>query len=720
MKKDCSIKSCVLIAFSLLVTSVVMGQQVWTFDGTCPLRSSDSTATMQLRTVKSFPEYVKGIRGNGVRTDGYSTWLSVDSVDSQQLSTLSGWFALESFPTDTATFIGVKSRHGNVSISLCCNRFGALVLEKEEGARYSYHSLNARIERFKWLNLALSLQADRVIVYFNGEEVGEVPFSIKALNQGATIHIGKGFREKKVWMYDVTTINGLIDEVMMDSKPLDRESLRAEVALLACEVPQLAIPENRFVADFNRPRFHLLPGANWTNETHGLLYYKDSYHLFNQKNASGIFLGQINWGHFSSPDLIHWTEEKPALTPDRVYDKNGIWSGCAVINDEGIPQLLYTAGGDKMGVGIAFPKDERLIAWEKYEHNPVIASQPAGYERTDMRDQYVWKENNVWYMIIGFGVGSGEDARGALLLYQSSDLKQWNYLHLLFEGNPAVDHSGVFWEMPVFKKIGSKYILQVNRVPHNGVPARSQYWVGEFKNERFVPDHPVPQNLEVINRLLSPSVVETSDGLITALAIIPDEIGGEATYEQGWAHLYSMPRVWTLKNGKIAQTPHPAMQQLRNTHSTFKRQKVTASHPYVVSQKGHQLELRATFYPGDAKKYGFILCKNPDGSEYTSLYYDVAKQELVVDQTHSSLRKHIPLTVRKDRYCLAASAPVEIRLFIDGSVVEGFINNEDAFTTRIFPLKEGSTQVELFSDGNTTEAEADVWMLNAAKVQMNY
>jgi sucrose-6-phosphate hydrolase SacC (GH32 family) len=60
----------------------------------------------------------------------------------------------------------------------------------------------------------------------------------------------------------------------------------------------------------------------------------NGYHIFNQKNASAIFLGQINWGHFTSSNLLYWTEEKPALTPDNAYDKNGIWSGHAVINDD--------------------------------------------------------------------------------------------------------------------------------------------------------------------------------------------------------------------------------------------------------------------------------------------------------------------------------------------------------------------------------------------------
>jgi len=299
-------------------------------------------------------------------------------------------------------------------------------------------------------------------------------------------------------------------------------------------------------------------------------------------------------------------------------------------------------------------------------------------------------------------------------------LKKWDFVHLLFEGNPEVDDSGIFWEMPVFKKMGGKYVLLVNRVPHKGIPARCQYWIGDFKNEKFIPDNPVPQNLEVINRLLSPSVVETPEGDVAAIAIIPDEIGGEATYEQGWAHLYSMPRRWQLKDGKLCQTPHPVMKQLREQPTVYSRKALTAAKPCIVSRREHQLEVKATFYPGDAKRFGFTLCKNPDNSEYSLIYYDVEKEELIVDQTHSSLRAHIPLKIRKDHYRLDTAKPVEIRLFIDGSVVEGFINNEDAFTTRIFPLKENSTLLELFSNGKTTEVAAEVWRLKDARVKMNF
>ena len=140
----------------------------------------------------------------------------------------------------------------------------------------------------------------------------------------------------------------------------------------------------------------------------------------------------------------------------------------------------------------------------------------------------------------------------------------------------------------------------------------------------------------------------------------------------------------------------------------------------MISREGHQMEIQATFYPADAKRFGFVLCRNPDNSEYSKIYYDTGSQEFVIDQTRSSKRRGIPLRIRKDSYHLDTSEPVNIRIFVDGSVVEGFINGEDAFTTRIFPSDEKSSQVGVFADGKLSEVEVDFWKLDSAKVRMNF
>lgn len=685
----------------------------WSFDSDETFRSSDCRTEFTFHTVKKNIELVRGVSGKGIRTDGYSCWLEADLDD--DIRNVSGYFALESFPTDNGTLIGIRG--GQHTLAVCVDRFGDLQLEIGDGNEPSCHPLELKVSRYEWFHITLSVTDGVPQVALNGCSGDPVGITMQDSSCAyRSLLVGKSFYERKIGMYDITAVNGIIDEISVNCSLPSRRKLSSRLR----QVPVLAVPDVRFADDFSRPKYHLIPAANWTNETHGLIYHNGRYHIFNQKNASSIILRQINWGHFTSPDLLHWTEEKPALTPDTPYDKNGIWSGCAVIDDAGVPRLFYTSGGDRMGVGMAYPKDDSLVEWEKSSLNPVIAEKPEEYSRTDMRDQYVWKEGDVWYMIIGFGLQDEGDPRGSLLLYKSEDLNDWTFAGLLFEGNPSVDQTGVFWEMPVFKKMGEKYVLLVNRVPHNGVPARTQYWVGDFKDEKFIPDNPMPQNLEVINRLLSPSVADTPEGQVTAIAIIPDEIHEYANYHQGWAHLYSMPRIWKLKDGKICQSPHPVMEELRRAHKTFVRQPLSDDEPLMISSEGHQMEIDATFYPADARKFGFTLCKNPDNNEYTQIYYDADSQELVVDQTHSSQRRGIPLRVRKDSYVLDTSEPVNIRLYVDGSVVEGFINGEDAFTTRIFPSDVKSSQVELFANGKDSEVAADYWTLDSAKVRMNF
>lgn len=682
---------------------------------------TDSVWGMEWHSVKEQPEWGNGCRGKAIRTDGYSTYLNAELESG--VKAIDTWFALESYPTDTASCIALLDKYNQLSFSLCVTRFGDLVAitrNLDKGTLKTF-SLQKRINCFEWFNIALSMEKDYFSCFLNGKQLTNIPLKKeKNVTDKWLLRFGKDFFEKKVGMYDVTCINGLIDRPCFHSL-FKIEQLEEEALIVRNSTPVLA-PVSRFKDDFNRPTYHLLPAANWTNETHGLFYYKDKYHIFNQKNASSIFLGQINWGHFTSPDLIHWTEEKPALTPDMDYDKKGIWSGCAILNDKGTPQLFYTSGGDKNGIGIAFPADNNLVAWDKYEKNPVIYGQPKGFTRTDMRDPFVWKEGNVWYMIIGYGIEDPVSPHGALLLYKSTDAKKWDYVHLMFEGNPEIDESGVFWEMPFFKKFGEKYVLLVNRVPHNRIPARSQYWIGKFENEKFIPDNPVPQNLEVINRLLSPSIWQLSDTSTVAIAIIPDEISESANYKQGWAHLYSIPRMLSLKDGKkLVQHPYSGLKSLRGKHVGIEKRRLTGTSVYSISNTEHQVELCIDFYPKDATKFGVIIGKNPAGTEQTSIYFDLNMQELVIDQTRSSLREGIPQRIRKDKYSVKKDEEkINLHLFIDGSVVEGFINNEDAFTTRVFPLYENSTQIEIFSNGKNSEVKADIWQLEDAKVKTNF
>lgn len=708
----------IFLCAALLSFNPIYAQQTWSFDSYKPL-NSDLNTSLILHSIRNYPELVEGIEGKGLRTDGYTTWLTANFIPSQTIQTISGWFALESFPTDTAAFYGIRFVDKDEALSLCVDKYGSVMLNIYQGGKYTYIPTTSKVSRFEWINLLLSLNKENIDVCINGNKVFHTPNRLESTSFNEMI-IAKDFRDKKLGMYELTAINGIVDEIKIWDEVIDHQLIKDNASVLAGGKAVLAIPKSRFENDFSRPKYHLLPAANWTNETHGLLFHKGRYHIFNQKNASNLFLGQINWGHFSSPDLINWTEHKPVITPESGYDCNGIWSGHAVIDDDQTPVLIYTTGGEKLGVGLAYPKDENLMEWRKYENNPVIWGQPDGYTRTDLRDQYVWKEKDNWYMIIGFGIVDNNIEKGAVLLYKSKNLKEWQFIHTLFEGDPEIDGSGIFWEMPVFWKHGDKYTLLVNKVPYKGVPAKAMYWTGEFKNERFMPDHKIPYDLEIVNRLLSPSVSCDKNGLITAIAIIPDEIGGWAAYNHGWTHLYSIPRVWIFNSGIIEQSPHPSLKQLRGERIEAPEHIISKEKPFKLTDNDSQLEIKATINPNGSKRFGFYVHKNPDNSEFTKIYYDAETEEIIVDQRYSSLKKYIPLSIRKGTYKLDLFKPIEFHLYIDASVVEVFINNKDAFTTRIFPMKESSCQFELFTEDTDITVNAEFWRLKSADMNIDF
>ena len=77
------------------------------------------------------------------------------------------------------------------------------------------------------------------------------------------------------------------------------------------------------------------------NDPNGLIYWKGEYHMFYQYNPNAAYWGDMHWGHAVSTDLMNWRQLPIALYPDKPYDKDGVFSGCAVVNN-GVPTLVYT------------------------------------------------------------------------------------------------------------------------------------------------------------------------------------------------------------------------------------------------------------------------------------------------------------------------------------------------------------------------------------------
>ena len=111
-----------------------------------------------------------------------------------------------------------------------------------------------------------------------------------------------------------------------------------------------------------------------------------------------------HWGHATSPDLYHWTNQKIALWP--YNETNYVFSGGAIVDanndsgmfpdqDNGVIAFYTIANYPEEGIGyqttnIAFSHDDGYT-FETYAENPII--NPGSDQYRD--PQVVWHEGSV-------------------------------------------------------------------------------------------------------------------------------------------------------------------------------------------------------------------------------------------------------------------------------------------------------------------------------------
>lgn len=146
----------------------------------------------------------------------------------------------------------------------------------------------------------------------------------------------------------------------------------------------------------------------------------------NADNPTGIVAGNQHWGHATSPDLYHWTNEPIAISPSS--SDEGIFSGSAVVDREntsgffpnqndGVVAVYTVDTPDAETQNIAYSTDGGYT-FTKYESNPVIPS-----NSTNFRDpQVVWHaETRTWVMAVAYA------ADRVIGFYTSPNLRDWNH-----------------------------------------------------------------------------------------------------------------------------------------------------------------------------------------------------------------------------------------------------------------------------------------------------
>ena len=455
--------------------------------------------------------------------------------------------------------------------------------------------------------------------------------------------------------------------------------------------------------DPNRPSIHLLPPHNWMNDPNGPIWWRGQYHLFYQYNPNAAVWGDMHWGHAVSSDMVHWRHQPIALTPTPGGpDSEGCFSGSAVVFN-GLPTFIYTGvqsappdqitlhdGNDKLRETqlLATAEDDGLLHWKK-DPQPVIAAPPAGMQVTGFRDPCPWREPDGWYL----GVGSGErGVGGCVLLYRSQDLRSWSYLGKLAQGKPNGQHtanpcdSGEMWECPDFFAVDGRHCLlystegkviwstgNYDPQAHTFTPART----GVLDHGAYY----APKSF------LAPGGRRILWGWI-------QETRPESEYSAaGWAGCMSLPRVLRIgAQGQLEMEPAHEVERLRGTEE---RVEIGAASPFRrnLADLRCELHLRMNLL----KPNTATIRLNRAGSPAWELVIDIPAKEIRC----GAIRFPLP--------GLPWPRP-DLRMFLDGSVIESFIGGREALTSRVYGLNPGKAELEVSLAG-PGHSELQFWPL---------
>ncbi|KAH7019662.1 glycoside hydrolase family 32 protein [Ilyonectria destructans] len=208
--------------------------------------------------------------------------------------------------------------------------------------------------------------------------------------------------------------------------------------------------------------------------------------------------------------------------------------------------------------------------------------------------------------------------------------------------------------------------------------------------------------------------------------IFEEDLPADLVACQGWSGCLSIPRVANLKTWRgvvgtintevadltcftsvqetdgtytmqtVSLTPDTRLQQRRVRH-------LSSIHPFennisTFASPRAQIEFVLSFQVGDsAQNVGFDILHSPNHSQYTRVYFHPPSESLRIDRSRSTSITNINVSTKTAPHTLFSFRDgdkikyedLDFHVFFDVSVLEVFVNDRVAMTTRVYP-EEGS------------------------------
>ena len=489
-----------------------------------------------------------------------------------------------------------------------------------------------------------------------------------------------------------------------------------------------------------RPIYHFCNPDGRLNDPNGLCFWQGRWHLFYQ--AFPPEDPRPHWAHAVSDDLIHWRDLPYAIYP---HPEHGCWSGASLVDGDRVIVHYY---GHQTGNVSAISRDPLLLNWQKV---PGGIPEPKVNELSQpfrVYDPCIWKKDGAYYSLSGGTLPTGPRGlqRRANFLFRSEDLETWEYLHPFVEDD-LFSANGDDGACPYFWPIGDKYMLLYYSHRNGG-----QYLLGDYDQAR---DKLIARDYGRFNfgaswpgGIHAPSA--TPDGKGGLIAIFNVNWGmpspGWSEEERQIRHfgcwegqqLMSLPRRLSLSaSGDVQIEPAGDIESLRGRHTQIADCTIKGNSEIVFDQvSGNAIELSLEVETNGAPLIELDVLRSPDQQEYTRIafYRDRSVKPLetgsaagtppnnegtyslvALDSSHASIQPEArsrPPEIAP--VFLALEENLKMRVFVDKSIVEVFVNGRQCLAVRVYPGRQDSVGVAMRAVGRDVRLVAlDAWEMKS-------
>lgn len=433
-----------------------------------------------------------------------------------------------------------------------------------------------------------------------------------------------------------------------------------------------------------RPSWHISPPQGLLNDPNGFIYHQGQYHLFYQWYPFACVHKDKHWVHLTSKDLVNWKWQGVPLTPSDYFDSHGVFSGHALSQGEEL--MLFYTGNVRIGNDRKRHTTQCLATSTDginfIKHGPVIPELPPGVT-PHCRDPKVIRHNDKWLMLLGV---QRKDEVGRLAIYQSEDLKAWEFIALCGD---ELGEFGYMWECPDFFSLSNQKGKQGDKqdfivIGPQGIESESKHHTIDHHNGivKACIDESGRVTLSDFQHLdhgfdfYAPQSLLTPDGrrVMCAWMGLPDEINHPSS-DNGWLHQLTTFRELLFVDGKLRQIPSQELQNLRKQAVAIPKE----VNSYDLKQKAFELNVEM--------QWGSKLRLHQSEQGYCEINLDKISKTLFLDRTNTLIREGD--SVRE--LALADSESVQLQILADNSSIEIFINQGEAvMSARIFTEKDAT------------------------------